>query len=97
MNYLRIINVLLLAAAVTMAVVLGVVALIYALYAGETPRLARELPGILTITSAFAVYALIAGAACMALFKRWRWLWLGQGALIVASGFLGMFIWEFLQ
>lgn len=97
MNYLRLVNALLLAAAVTMALVLGVVSLIYAIYAGETPRLGRELPGLLTITGVFAVYALVAGFALVGVLRRRWWLWLGQGAVLLVSIALAIFVWEFLQ
>lgn len=97
MNYLKLVNALLLAAAVTMTLVLGVVSLIYALYADETPRLGRELPGLLTITGVFAVYAVVTGFAFIGLLRQHWWRWLGQGAVVLVSVALSAFVWEFLQ
>lgn len=97
MNYLRLVNALLLAAAVTMALVLGVVSLIYAIYADETPRLGRDLPGLLTITGVFVAYAAVTGFALLGLLRERWWRWLGQGAVLMVSAGLSIFVWEFLQ
>lgn len=97
MSYLRLINALLLAAAVTMALVLGVVSLIYAIYAGENPRLARDLPGLLTVTGVFAAHAVVCATAFIGLLRQRWWLWFGQVAVVLVSVVLSIFVWEFLQ
>ena len=68
-----------------MALVLGVVALIYAIYAGETPRLARDLPGLLGLAAVFGLFAALMGVSSLALYRRWRGWWLLEAAMRFAQ------------
>ena len=97
MRALLILNLLLLAAAATMALVLGVVCILYWANLDASPRMARELPGLLALTGMFTLLTLSGGGAVAA--WRWmpRWRWPGQlvfaGTLILVA----LYVWEFMQ
>lgn len=75
MKYLQITNLALLALGVTLTLVLGVESLIYAVYLGADPLVARQLPLVLELTALLGVFS---GAALIAWLghraqKFWRW------------------------
>jgi len=74
-KYLQITNLALLALGLTLTIVLAVESLLYAIYLGADPIVARQLPDVLELTALLAVFSL---AALIAFFghrlnKPWRW------------------------
>lgn len=73
-----------LALMLTFAVVLGVVCLMYGVYANDSPRVAAELPLLLQSTLVFAILSAAWGTAFLAALRRRVWLWPAQ--LIAVAG-----------
>lgn len=97
MKTLLILDVLLTAAAVVMATVLGVVCILYWFNLDAAPRMARELPGILRLAAVFAVPSVLGAAACLGVHRRAFWLWPAQGLFVASLVFVSIFVWEFAQ
>lgn len=83
MKHLQILNAVLIAAGAAMALVLGVVCLIYSVYLDAVPRLRAEMPLLLTFTGTFFALMLASGLAFFAQRRRWRLRWLLQGLPVV--------------
>ena len=93
MRQLTYLNIALLALFVTMALVLGVVCLIYLFYIADDPRLRAELSYLLISTSWFFALAIVSAAATYWLVKRRRGLWLMQGTLAATIAGMVLFYW----
>ena len=97
MKHLLILNLLLTAAAVTMATVLGVVCLLYWFNLDAAPRMARELPGIARLAAVFVPPALFCMLASWAVHRRHAVWWLAQGLFVAGLVFASIYVWEFAQ
>lgn len=86
MKYLQILNWVLFAAGLLMAVVMAVVSLILLIYQQEASDIGSDVPRVLFTFGAFSVFSLIAGLASWSLYRRQPWMWIGQGALAIAVG-----------
>lgn len=84
MKYLLILDAVLLAACATMALVLGVVSLIYGFYT-EVRYVAAQLPLLLAATGVFAATALACLVALHGVHRRKRWWWAGQLAVVAVA------------
>lgn len=84
MKALVILDSAVLALMATIAVVLGVVCLMYAVYAENSSKVSAELPLLLLSTAVFAGLSLVWGAALIGALRRRRWLWPAQGGAVVA-------------
>lgn len=78
MKYLQILNLGLAALGFTFTLILAVECLIYAVYLGDDPVIAAQLPALLRFTAAFAALALGAGLAWWSQRRRWSWRWGAQ-------------------
>lgn len=96
MRALLILDAALMALAATMALVLGVVCILYAANLELSPRLAGELPGLLALTGVFAALAVAAAIAVWSLRRRAA-PWLVQPLFLLGVGAAGLWIWDFLQ
>lgn len=86
MKYLQIFNLALLALGITLALVLGVESLIYALYLHADPLVGRQLPLLLRMT---AVMCGFAGASLVAYHghrRRRAWRWPAQALPLIGAG-----------
>ena len=86
MKYLQITNLVLLALGLTLTLVLAVESLLYAIYLGADPIVARQVPAGLELTALLGVFSLAALVAYFGhrLHKAWRWP--AQALPILAAG-----------
>lgn len=84
MKYLLYADIVVLILAAVMTVTLGVVCLLFALYSGTAPEVARGLPGLIRVTLAFVVLAAAAAAASWGVVRRRR-LWPALQGLLLLS------------
>ncbi|MGH8196536.1 MAG: hypothetical protein ACRETI_00035 [Steroidobacteraceae bacterium] len=82
-----------LGSAASIALVLAMIAVIFALTAGQRPEIAREYPGLLVSAGLFAVLAAVAGAAFVGLQRERPWRWLAQGVLWLGIFAIGWYYW----
>ena len=75
MKYLQILNLSLLALGITLAVVLAVESLIYAVYLGADPVIGRQLPQVLRFTLIFCIFSVASLLAWLGhrSHRPWRW------------------------
>ena len=78
MKYLQILNLTLLALGVTLATVLAVESLIYAVYLGADPLVGRQLPMVLRFTVVFCVFSVASLLAYLGHRGRHGWRWPAQ-------------------
>ena len=82
-----------LGSAASIALVLALVVVIFALSSGSQPAIGAEYPRLLATAGVFAVLAGIAGAAFAGLQRRLPWRWYAQGAMWLALAMLGWYYW----
>lgn len=78
MKGLVIFDAAMLALMLVLAVVLGVVCIMYGVYADESPRVAAELPLLLRSTAVFALLSIAWGTAFAGALRERAWLWPAQ-------------------
>ena len=82
-----------LGSAATIALVLAMVAVIFALTSGTQAAIVAEYPSLLAIAGLFAILAGIAGAAFAGLQRRKRWRWYAQASMWLTLAVLGWHYW----
>jgi len=82
-----------LGSAASIALVLAMVVVIFALTAGGQPALGREYPGLLVSVGLFGVLAAVAALAFIGVQRGRSWRWLAQGALWLALVLVGWYYW----
>jgi hypothetical protein len=82
-----------LGSAVSIALVLAMVVVIFALTSGSQPAIGAEYPTLLVTAGLFAVLAGIAGSAFAGLQRRLPWRWHAQAAMWLALAMLGWYYW----
>lgn len=82
-----------LGSAASIALVLAMVVVIFALTGGGQPALGREYPGLLASVGLFAVLAAVAALAFIGVQRGRSWRWLAQGALWLALILVGWYYW----
>lgn len=92
MRYLLILDAALFALAATMAVVLGVVLILYSFHADLSARVGTEMPAVATLMLSFGALALVLGVAFWSLLRERRWRWWAQAgaaiSLVIGARFL---------
>lgn len=82
-----------LGSAASIALVLGMVVVIFALTEAGQPAIGREYPGLLAAAGLFGVLAAVAAAAFVGLQRGRRWRWLAQGAMWMAMALVALYYW----
>lgn len=82
-----------LGSATSIALVLAMVVVIFALTAGDQPAIGREYPGLLVSAGLFAVLAAVAAAAFIGLQRQRSWRWVAQAAMWLALALVAWHYW----
>lgn len=82
-----------LGSAASIALVLAMIVVIFALSAGHRPEVGREYPALLVSAGLFAVLAAAAGTAFVGLQRERPWRWLAQVAMWLAIAAIGWYYW----
>lgn len=93
MRYLLILDAALFALAATMAVVLGVVVILYSVHTELSARVGSELPDVAAATISFAMLALVLGAAFWSLLRQKRWHWWAQAASALSLALSALYLY----
>lgn len=81
----------------TMSLCIGVVCLLYYIYADSAPEIREELPTLVRMVGLFALLAGLGLAAFIPLWRKNRWLWPAQALLLVGAVAIGMTFWGTLK
>jgi len=82
-----------LGSAASIALVLAMVVVIFAVTAGGQPALGREYAGLLASAGLFGMLAAVAAAAFIGVQRGRSWRWLAQGAMWLALVLTGWYYW----
>lgn len=82
-----------LGSAASIALVLLMVLVIFALSTGTQAALGREYPGLLAAAGLFALLAAVSGAAFVGLQRERPWRWFAQAAMWLALAAIGWLYW----
>lgn len=77
----------------SVALVLAMVVVVFALGAGERPEVTREYPGLLAAAGLFGMLAAAAGAAFVGLQRERWWRWAAQGVMWMVAAVIGWYYW----
>lgn len=83
-RYLTIINAALFALFASLAVVLGVVCIMYFFWLESSPRLQSEWHTVKFSTLLFAVLTVLAGTSFLGLLREYRWRWPALAIFVIA-------------
>lgn len=97
MKALNLFNAVMLALAVTFALMLGVVFIIYSFYLDATPRMRGDWLQVGKITSLFVLLSAVAAAAFVGQRRVARWRWPAQGVLLLMLAAGGGWLAQLLQ
>jgi len=93
MSPLAVLTGIILGSAVTIAVGLAMVIVVFLSLAGDQPQLAREYGHLLASFGLFLGLALVSGYAFVATLKARRWLWYAQAATWLGIGAIAWYYW----
>jgi hypothetical protein len=82
-----------LGSAASIALVLAMVVVIFALTASQQPTVSREYPGLLVTAGLFAVLAAAAGAAFVGLQRERSWRWFAQAVMWLLVAAIAWYYW----
>ena len=82
-----------LGSAASIALVLLMVLVIFALSAGVQGALLREYPGLLAAAALFALLAAVSGAAFLGIQRERPWRWFAQAAMWLALAGIAWHYW----
>ncbi len=82
-----------LGSAASIALVLTMVIVIFALTAAQQPSVGQEYPDLLVTAGLFAVLAALAGAAFVGLQRERPWRWFAQALMWLAMAAIGGYYW----
>lgn len=81
----------------TMSLCIGVVCLLYYIYADSAPEIREELPTLLRMVGLFAILTGLGVTAFVPLWRKNRWLWPAQALLLVGAVAVGITFWRTLS
>ena len=93
MSPLAVLTGIIMGSAITIAVGLAMVLVVFLLLAGEQPRLASEYGDLLASFAQFFVLAVLASWAFLGALRGARWIWLAQAATWLAIAAIGIHYW----
>lgn len=96
MKYLLILDAALFAMTATLALVLGVVVLLYSFHAGLSARVALELPQVASLSLCFALLAGVLGVAFWSLLRARAWRWWAQACAATSLVVGALFVYRML-
>ena len=82
-----------LGSAASIALVLLMVAVVFAFSAGRQAPVGAEYPGLLAAAGLFGVLAAASGAAFVGLQRERRWRWLAQAAMWLVLAAIAWYYW----
>jgi hypothetical protein len=82
-----------LGSAASIALVLAMVVVIFAVTAAQQPSVSREYPGLLLTAGLFAVLAAAAGAAFVGLQRERPWRWIAQAVMWLTVAAIAWHYW----
>lgn len=82
-----------LGSAVSIAVVLGMILVIYLMIATDHPRVLDEYSGLVKALVLFGILTAVSAIAFLGLQRRASWRWVAQGAMWLAFLGIGYFYW----
>jgi len=82
-----------LGSAASIALVLVIVVVIFALTVGNEAAVGREYPQLLATAALFALLAAVSGAAFVGLQRERRWRWIAQAAMWMALAGIAWYYW----
>ncbi len=82
-----------LGSAASIALVLLMIAVIFAFSASQEPAIGQEYPGLLASAGLFAVLAAAAGAAFVGLQRERRWRWMAQAGMWIVLAAIAWHYW----
>lgn len=77
----------------SIAVVLGMILVIYLMIASDHPRVLEEYSGLVQALALFSVLTAVSAVAFLGLQRRSGWRWVAQGAMWLAFAGIGFFYW----
>lgn len=83
MKALNLFNAVLLALAASFALTLGAVCIIYAVHLDAAPRMRSQWYVVLKVTLVFIVLTVVSASAFWSQWRRLRWRWPAQSALVL--------------
>ena len=86
-----------LGSAASIAVVLLMVVVTFALGAADQPVIGQEYPGLLASVGLFGLLAAVAGAAFVGLQRERSWRWLAQAAMWIVFVAIAWYYWPAAQ
>jgi hypothetical protein len=96
MKALLIVDAALCVLAATLALVLGVVLLLYGVHTDLSARLAGEMPVLATVAGCFVTLAVVLGLAFWGQLRRFAWRWWAQAVAAVAVLAGSLFLYRLL-
>lgn len=96
MNFLRWWTVALMMFGATMALIMGVVCLLYYIYLDSAPALREQLPLLTNLVALFTVLGILGFTAFIPLRRQNRWMWPTQALLFIGAITITMTFWRLL-
>lgn len=93
MSPLAVLTGIVLGSAVTIALGLAMVIVVFVSLSGDQPALAREYGHLLTSFLLFLGLSLVSGYAFAATLRRRHWLWYAQGGTWAAIALIAWYYW----
>jgi hypothetical protein len=93
MSPLSVLTGIIMGSAVTIAIGLAMVIVVFLSLSGDQPSLNREYGHLLTSFGLFLALSFVSGYAFVATLKRPRWIWLAQAATWLGVGAIAWYYW----
>lgn len=94
MRYLLILDAALFAMAGTLAVVLGVVLILYSFHTELSARVPAEMAQVAAVAGCFALLSAATGTAFWSLLRSASWRWWAQGGALLSMALGALFLYD---